>query len=542
MPLREFLKQRSLLSLLLASTGYSLLFTLLSFTNHSSFRTLACDLGIFNQALYSSLNYGLLLYNTVELGTHFQFHFDPILFLLLPFYSFYQSPLLLLAIQSIVLGLGAVPAFLLSRDVLKSDLLAFLLSLCYLLNPSIHGVNLYDFHPDCFFPLLFLSSLLFLERRRLLKSAFCMILSLMCKEVAAFTVALLGLYALWLYRKEIRWSPLLNLKVKEVLSNRYFAFALATITLGFSWFILSSILFPAITSANRHAFSWSYLGVGIGGVVKSLLTNPIGSLQMGLNPNPVKLVMLKVLYGKYLTDQVILALALIEPSMKATYVLQLFAPFAFLPFLSPAALLPAVPWFLLNLLSVTPTHYVAVGYHYPALSLPFIFAASVYGLRNIITVTRKAASTVSLPQLVKAAFRGSHVSLCLALIVLGCSFAGFYVWSPLWLVHPPSPRSQVLAAVVQSIPPYSMIATQSNLFPHFTPTMNLYLGHYTFMPESYDYVIADVYSPWYYLSGCSGLSIFYERLTLNELVPELLASGNYTVLFQFNGVLVIGRS
>ncbi|MEM3663754.1 MAG: DUF2079 domain-containing protein [Candidatus Jordarchaeales archaeon] len=542
--LRQALRRRPLILVFMSSAIYSGFFTFLSFTNHFSFRTNACDLGIFSQALYSSLNFGLLFCDTIELGSHFQFHFDPFLFLLLPFYSFAQTPLLLLVIQSISLGFAAIPAFLLSRDVLKSDVLAFLFSLCYLLNPSIHGVNLYDFHPDCFFPLLLLSSLLFIERGRLLKSAFCMVLALMCKEIAAFAVAAIGVYVAWAYRKEIPWRLLVKINFKNAFSNRYLLFAAFTVVLGLGWFTFSSHLFPSLISSDRHAFSWSYLGVGMSEVVKSFLTNPVGSLQAAFTPTPVKLFLLKLLYGKYLTDQMLLVLVLIEPHMKLVYLFQLFFPFAFLPLMSPAALLPAIPLMLLNAASITPTHYVAIGYQYPSLLVPFMFSASVYGAKNIMSLTRTAASKVNFPpHLVDIAYAKGRVFFCLTLIMLGCSFSSFYALSPVWLVEGATPHDHVLHAVVSSIPPYFSVSTQNDLFPHFTPNLNLYLGHYTFIPaESYDIIVVDTHSPWYYLSGSSGLRLLYDLLAPSELVAELLASGNYTVLFEFDGILVLVRT
>ncbi|MEM1717923.1 MAG: DUF2079 domain-containing protein [Thermosphaera sp.] len=540
----RFLRDRPLFVIFLLSVLYSCLFTSLSFTNHYSFRTLAGDLGIFNQALYSSLNFGLLFYDTIELGSHFQFHFDPILFLILPIYSFAQTPLLLLAIQSIALGFAAVPAFLISRAVLKSGSLALLISLCYLLNPSIHGINLYDFHPDCFFPLLFFSSLLFIERGRLLKSAFCMFLALMCKETAAFTVAAIGVYVAWAYRKEIPWRSLVKLEFKGAFSSRYLSFATLTVVLGVGWFVLASCMFPSVISADRHAFSWSYLGIGLVGVAKSFLTNPVGSLHAAFTPTPVKFFLLKLLHGKYFSDQLLLALVLAEPSMKSYYLLQLFFPFAFLPLMSPAVLLPAIPWILLNLSSVTPTHYTAVGYQYPSLLVPFIFFASVHATKNLVSLSWKFVSKINLaPHLVKAFYTKGGAFFCLTLVVLLCSFASFYLWSPVWLVEGGTPRDQVLHAVTSSIPPYFTVSTQGDLFPHLTPSLNLYLGHYTFMPtEYYDILVLDTCSPWYYLSGSGGLRLFYDRLAPSELATMLLASDNYTILFNFDGVLVIGRA
>ncbi|MBS7287385.1 MAG: DUF2079 domain-containing protein [Candidatus Freyarchaeota archaeon] len=538
---------------LLFSATYSASFTFLSFTNHFAFRTLAGDLGIFNQALYSTLNFGLLFYDVIELGSHFQFHLDPILFLLLPIYSFSQTPLLLLAVQSVALGFSAVPAFLFSRETLRSDKLSLLLTLCYLLNPSLHGVNLYDFHPDCFLPILFFSSLLFIKRKQFLKSTLCILLALMCKEVAAFAAVPIGLYVVWLHRREIPWLSLLKLRLKDVFSNVYLVFAAVTVVLGGVWFILQQALFPPILAANRHALPWIYLGIGVGEVVRNFLVNPVGSLQAAFTPSIVKFALFKLCYGKYLIDEAIFALAFMEPSLKVNYLLLLFFPFAFLSLLSPATLLPAMPWIILSVTSTDLMHYNAINVQYPALILPFIFASSVHGLENLADklenltdLAQKVASKVKFAWKLEVSLKRSQISLCLVLIVLSCSFMSFYNYSVArvaWQVGVVTPRDQLLESLLSSIPPYFTISTQSNLFPHLTPTMNLYMEHYSFMPESYyDLVIVDTHSQWYHLRGVGGIDLFYELLPSSKLISELLSSGNYTILFQFDGIMIIGKS
>jgi len=91
---------------------------------------------------WSTLRYGLLLYNTPELGIHFKTHFDPILLLFLPAYSIYPSPLTLLVLQSFLLPLGAIPIFYLARDELgstKAGLLFAVLTYCTLLSRVLTG-------------------------------------------------------------------------------------------------------------------------------------------------------------------------------------------------------------------------------------------------------------------------------------------------------------------------------------------------------------------------------------------------------------------
>ncbi|MEX2752111.1 MAG: DUF2079 domain-containing protein, partial [Candidatus Freyarchaeota archaeon] len=96
----EFTEKRATGILAGALVVYTLVFSYFTVLKYYTFDTFAGDLGIFEQSLWSTLQYGFFLYNTPELGVHFKTHFDPILLLFLPFYSVYPSPLTLLVLQS----------------------------------------------------------------------------------------------------------------------------------------------------------------------------------------------------------------------------------------------------------------------------------------------------------------------------------------------------------------------------------------------------------------------------------------------------------
>src|SRR5690242_14918642 len=70
------------------------------------------DLGLFTQSI-STVFHGFL--NAMEGGSHFTFHFSPILYLCAPLLLWWHSPLALIALQAFACALTAPPLFLLAR-------------------------------------------------------------------------------------------------------------------------------------------------------------------------------------------------------------------------------------------------------------------------------------------------------------------------------------------------------------------------------------------------------------------------------------------
>jgi len=130
----DFLKRRGIsvydLAVLACIAAYSLILSWFTLSKHYSFSTYAWDLGIFDQALWTTVNLNRTFYYTCELhlvesGSFFGVHFSPVLFLLVPFYYLRQSAETLLVAQSIILGASAYPVYLLSglelRGLLAGD-------------------------------------------------------------------------------------------------------------------------------------------------------------------------------------------------------------------------------------------------------------------------------------------------------------------------------------------------------------------------------------------------------------------------------------
>ena len=105
-----------------AITAYAAGFAALSSLRHEAFITGRFDLGNMVQAVWSTAH-GHPLEMTELHGdqiSRLAAHVDPILVLFAPLWWIWPSPHMLLAVQAVVIALGAVPVFLLARKHLAS--------------------------------------------------------------------------------------------------------------------------------------------------------------------------------------------------------------------------------------------------------------------------------------------------------------------------------------------------------------------------------------------------------------------------------------
>ena len=500
---------------------YSLTFSYFTVLKYYTFDTYAGDLGIFEQSLWSTLRYGLLLYNTPELGIHFKTHFDPILLLFLPAYSIYPSPLTLLVLQSLLLPLGAIPIFYLARDELGSTKAGLLFAVLYLLYPPLQGVNWYDFHPECLVPLFLGSAFYLFKKERYLPYFLLIILGMMCKETVSLIVFFMGLYGLWVNRRRIAdlvFTP------KELLMDGSVLSSLFTLCVSVLWYVVASKIIAMYSlTAQTYYLWWGYLGVGLLEMIIHIVLNPLYALQLALTPFPAKMF----------------------------YLLVLFAPVAFLSFLNPPSLLIATPWLVASLLSLFPNYYLPVGTQYPALIIPFVFISAIYGAKATVHLSRTLIQKASKSKLTRKIFgkgkrlrtitlevykRPLTVTLVILLVVgLSCGVA----WTPLRLAKEISPHNRILETVVKLVPPYSLVSTQNDIFPHLSHNLNAYPVYY---PDfEYDYILVDTTTIWYYVTPYNYGNWPKPPVSFNSVVPELLQSKKYGLVIAIDGIMLLSK-
>lgn len=208
---------------------YCILTSVLSILRFRAYNDGFVDLGRMEQALWSVIHGGLLV-NTFEFGNSSRFivHFEPILLLLSPLYGIFKSTEFLLVIQSLAIGLAALPLYYICVEELKEEGLAFIFALVYLLYPSIFYINMIDFHPDAFAMLFIFCMFYFLIKKIWGWFWICVFLVLSIREYFGLIIVFLGIYLFFEYKDKNR--------------------AIILCVLGGGWFLITYFLIPRLFS------------------------------------------------------------------------------------------------------------------------------------------------------------------------------------------------------------------------------------------------------------------------------------------------------
>ena len=263
--------------------AYAAFFSNLSVTNHHALITRTIDLGYYDNIFFQSIHGEPLGCSFIKAGNHSSAHFDPILVLLAPLYLLYPRAEFLLVLQSVWLGAGAIPVYLLGKRLLESRKAGVVLALMYCAYPALHGANMYEFHSLTLVtpPILFL--LYFLETGATIRYFLTLAVALLIREDVPLVACFIGLYGLLAGGKRVRIG-----RYTIILSIAYFAIVKA-------FFMQSS----GILNAGEDAYSFEYYydamipdRNGIGGLVSSILTNPLFALELALEEQKVVFLLL----------------------------------------------------------------------------------------------------------------------------------------------------------------------------------------------------------------------------------------------------------
>jgi uncharacterized membrane protein len=324
------------IGLALSITGYVIFFTTQLCLHYYSFGSRALDLGNMGQAIWNT-SQGRLFHQTNQPGltNRLSLHVEPILIPISLLYHVYSGPETLFIVQTVVVGLGAIPVFALARLKLKNDGLALIFGLVYLMFPAIEAANLLDFHAVTLAPAFFLAAFYYLETRRLKRFALWAVLTAACKEDMTLPVLMLGLYAFFINRQ--RWV------------------GGATVVFSGLWLSLAVFVIPPLFAGtgNIHWNRYDHLGDGALNIVMNVFLQPHLFLDHLYSVNA------------------------------ANYVRLLLTPTGFMALFNPITLLFALPSLGINLLSNFPPMQRANSLIYAAPIVPAILISSIYGLANL---------------------------------------------------------------------------------------------------------------------------------------------------------------
>ncbi|MCD6465611.1 DUF2079 domain-containing protein [Candidatus Bathyarchaeota archaeon] len=411
---------------------------------HYSFYTNAWDLGIYAQALYSTLNYGKLLYYTVEAVGNpsrslFGIHFSPFLFLLVPVYAIYQNPITLLVLRPVAISMGLIPLYLIIRENKIVDRkFVILFAVIYLVYPPML-VPISNFDVLSFIPAIFLSALYYVEKKRYLRAYIFILLALTVNEFVSLIVVATAVYILLSGWREILGS----LRRKKV--NRDIAFSLVLLLTGVLWFALASAVITYFNPAALETkWEWGELGSSPREIIFNALANPVKTLNILFN----------------------------DGERKFLYVVALLGPLAFTSLLDPLALVMALPWLAASLLSINPLYY-SIETQYPAFVSPFIFLSAIKGIKRLM------------------GFNMSIMKRIVTLMVIVLLISTLLIPSSVRFKR--DETSWIITLALKEIPSDASASVMPEIFPHICNRLNVY----PYFVDGVDYVLINVYSWWY---------------------------------------------
>lgn len=486
----------------------------------------AFDLGNMDQAVWNTLHDHPFRFTNVGLDWHgpptrLGIHVEPILLLIAPFYLLHSGPETLILLQTIALGFGAIPLFLLSlRRLPELPLLGVAFVGAYLLAPELLGAAVWDFHPVALATPLMLLAVWAVDARRYGWFIAAGILAALTKEDVALALVPLGIYiAIW------RQRPRLGVAVV----------ALSLAWVGLCFGLILPHFHGATSGGNNYWYRYNWLGSTPGGAAFNVLTHPWLPFAFVLGD-----------------------------AAKRGYLAMLLRTAGGLGVLAPALWICGLPELVVNLLSTHQEQYSGV-FQYNAVLLAFLMAASVYGAEalyraHLLSGPRSqgkpnpgargtrvgdadeagaAAGTTRLPERVRAMGQraGARWLNVLSSIPIPASAVApvLMVWlaaSTYWNLTSASPtlvsfwnagdaptqNQSRIDALLSKIPSSASVAATDTLDPHLSDRYALYL-----MPDpraySAQYVALD-------LRGAISLS----QPADEQMYAAMLASGRYTVI------------
>jgi uncharacterized membrane protein len=470
--------------LLLYTVGLSFVALMRFYT----FRTYI-DLGVFNQAFSSTLH-GHLFYETPDLaiipsGNFLGTHFAPLLFLLLPFYALHPGPETLLILQTPFIALGAVPIYLIARQLLEDERLCLYVAAIYLVNPAVLSLNLFDFHLEAFLPFFLGMSFYFLMTKRWKPYSLFLGLSLITIEFASFIAAAMAVSILISERRKIR-SLFSRPRYLVSIENRSILVSMFTIIAALGWFYF--------------AIYMSSIFAGTGAPPAKLLGGFLPSFQEWIGAS----LQSKLLYWSILLGTLL-----------------------FVPLKAVSRAIIAAPWLLVTAITANGVYY-ALGYQYAgAFVAPYLIIALVYALHTVGPSLRVHETRVML-------FGG--------IFLLSLMFTPLAPWTQHNLVGItyeeglpiPTSHDATIYQIMNLIPSNASILTQNNLFSHFSDRPDAYL----YLPNNgtmVDYIFADNMSRWY-------TSRTFGQEPLAQVVSVVLSNHSYVPVAEQDGVILLERN
>jgi uncharacterized membrane protein len=419
------------------------------------------DLAYFSQIMHTTLEGHLFWGNILQdliysrtVTTDFAGHNSPIMFLFLPFYGLFPSPITLIVLRNAVLIASAIPVFLIARRT-SSVPSAWLWGAAFLLTPAILYQTTFDFYPLTFvvFPLLF--TLYFYLEKRYIAFGIALLATLLVREDLSLFATGLGVLA-FIQKRTLRWAVL-------------------PLAAGLFWGALSFlVILPSALKGATFVTDacFTHLGHGPAEMVRDVLLHPRSTIFVHGN---------------------------------LVYLKTLLTPTALLLSLGSPVSLLSLPFVAINLLAGAGRCITTVIYaQYSAIPATILFAGTLIGIthaksRGYIT----SIANLGLP---------STTTAPLLQIALACASLVFVTGQMQWAELQEQPWGMEARHVLTLIPAAASVAAPRYLLPQLSNRDCLFQTHRLaqYHTPRYEYLILD--TDWKHINAAAEYEIQYSRL------------------------------
>jgi uncharacterized membrane protein len=404
----------------------------LSLFRHQALLTGIWDLGYYAQLAWEVSQLEVprsSIWHDAVWGNHATF----ILAVAAPFLRLHPHPATLLVMQSVVLALGAVPAYCLGRRVWAKSSAGAVTAGVYLLYPPLQFANLFDFHADTFATPILLAAFASIFGGRTGWALAWACLLMLVKEDMVLVSLTFGLYVAMVHRRP---------------SGLGLAAVAATVFALLIWVVLPSWIQSPYFSVHNP---WSHLGDTPWELIASPVLRPTAFLGTILQPE------------------------------RLGYLMMLVVPLAGLPLLAPEVLAVGLPPLVSNLLSSNEMQYTIRGQYTAALT-PILITAAVVGSRRAAVWVEERGWH---PRAVLAAMATTSVIASLTFSPLPWSQDPF-ARKQFWDVNP----RPAVASIAARIPSDASLSAANHVGAHLALRNAIY--PFPAGVDRADYVIVDV--------------------------------------------------
>jgi len=420
------------IAVLAGITAYAVGLSSLSLFRHQALLTGIWDLGYYAQLTWEMSQLQIprsSIWHDAVWGNHATF----ILAAAAPFVRLNPDPATLLVLQSIVLALGAVPAYCLGRRVWAEPSAGVVTAGVYLLYPPLQFANLFDFHADTFATPILLAAFasIFAGRTGWALGWACLLM--LVKEDMVLVSLTFGLYVAAVHRRP---------------SGLGLAAAAAAVFALLIWVVIPDWVQSPYFSVHNP---WSHMG----NTPWELIASPV------LRP--------ALFFGTILQPE------------RLGYLVMLVVPLAGLPLLAPEVLAVALPPVVSNLLSTNEMQYT-IRAQYTAALTPILITAAVVGSRRAAVWVEERGWS---PGAVLAAMAATSVIASVTFSPLPWSqdpFARKQFWD--MNLRP------AVAAIAARIPPDASVSAANHVGAHLSLRNAIY--PFPVEMDRADFVIVDV--------------------------------------------------